>query len=85
MHKTDSIMNFGLTIGQAVSYAVLIIGGVTYVHTTFETKSDSSAANSKLERRLEKVEDAYASQSQGIGDIKSSVEYIRGRLEPRSK
>lgn len=91
-HKPGRIRNMldiKLTVGQVLAGAFVsctsLVGLVTYVHVTFQTKVASETEFGKLERRIEKVEDGFQDQLRLQAEISGDVKAIRAILDERNK
>lgn len=78
-------------LGFAFSLASLAVGITMWSLTTFQSKQEAREATQTIDAKIESVEKRVERQEEQMNAMRTSlegvaknVEYIRGRLEPRS-
>ena len=88
--RIRSMLDMKLTVGQVISGSFVTVTTVVVIvvwsYSTFETKADAL----KTERRVEKVEDAFAEdaklRTEMYGDVREIKGILRGQTaEPRKQ
>jgi hypothetical protein len=94
--KMIDMLGLKLSLGQVLSSFVVviptIIGTITYLNQTYETKANVAelhanrvAETARLDKRIDKIEDAQASlqtvQSQTYAEVKEISGYLRAKSE----
>lgn len=81
MEQKGSILNWKLSVAETISFGVTLTVFVYFVTTNFVSKDEGS----KIEHRIENLENKFSNMNDNINGIAKSVEYIKGRLEPKNK
>lgn len=80
METKGALMNWKLSLAETLSFGITIAILVYFITNNFQSKDDAT----KLEKRIEKVENELSALRTTLTQISSDISYIRGRLEPKS-
>ena len=77
----DMKLSVGQVLAGSFTTVVTVVAVVIYVHSTFQSRTEADKEHEKIMKRVEKVEDGFASQSKVQTEIYGDVKKISGILE----
>lgn len=85
MEQRGSFLQWKLSLAESLSMVITVLALVGWVMSTFYRKDEAKELKDSLESRVTRIELEMSNLRENISAISRDTNYIRGRLEPRTK